>query len=176
MTAWVALLRAVNVSGKNVIPMADMRGLMTDLGIEGAVTHLASGNAMFESDADAGELIALVHGGIADRFGYDVTVIMRSIDQLAALIDSVPWEYPANSSSGVVFLDGAIAETLDFERFEPDLAVVAADGTDVYVDCPTGFGKTKLTVAWIEKQTGLAGTRRNWKTVRALHEKLEALR
>lgn len=173
MTAWVALLRAINVSGKNVIPMADMRELMATLGFENVVTHLASGNVLLRSDQSADELATVIHDGIEDRFGYDVHVLARSQDDLATLIANVPWEYPANSSSGVVFLSGPMSEPLDFARFDPDQAVMA--DIDMYVDCPTGFGKTKMTVAWIEKQTGLAGTRRNWKTVRALHDKLGEL-
>lgn len=173
MTAWVALLRAINVAGKNTIPMADMRALMADLGFADAATHLQSGNVLFESDRPGDELAAAIHDGIADRFGHDVHVIMRSSEDLDYLITSVPWEYPANSSSGIVFLSAPLEAELDFGRFEPDAAVV--DGADIHVDCPTGFGKTKLTVAWIEKQSGLVGTRRNWKTVKALAEKLQAL-
>lgn len=172
MTARLILLRAVNVAGKNVIPMAEMRSLMADLGYPDAATYLQSGNVLVSSDADGAELAAAIHDGIADRFGHDVSVLTRTRDDLGYLITSVPWEYPANSSSGVVFMSDAVDPELDMRRFEPDHAII--DGSDIHVDCPTGFGKTKLTVAWIEKQTGLVGTRRNWKSVKALHERLEA--
>ena len=172
MTTWVALLRAVNVAGKNVIPMAELRALMADLGHADAATHLQSGNVLFASDDDGADLGARISSGIAERFDHDVAVLMRSRDELARLIATTPWAEPADSSSGVVFLSGSIASGLDTDRFAPDRAHV--DGPNVHVDCPGGFGTTKLTVAWLERQTGLVGTRRNWKTVQALHDKLEA--
>lgn len=172
MQAQLVLLRAVNVAGKNVIPMAEMRELMADLGYPDAATYLQSGNVLVSSDTSGPDLAELVRNGIADRFGHDVSVLTRTREDLAYLITSVPWEYPANSSSGIVFMSGAVDPDLDMSRFDPDQAVI--DGSDMHVDCPTGFGKTKLTVAWIEKQTGLVGTRRNWKSVKALHERLEA--
>ncbi len=170
--AQLVLLRAVNVAGKNVIPMAEMRALMADLGYPGAATYLQSGNVLVSAAVDGAELSELVRTGIADRFGHDVQVLTRTRDDLAYLITSVPWEYPANSSSGIVFMSGAVDPDLDTSRFSPDRAVI--DGCDIHVDCPTGFGKTKLSVAWLEKQTDLVGTRRNWKSVKALHERLEA--
>ena len=172
MTAWLVLLRAVNVAGKNVIPMAEMRALMADLGHPDAATCLQSGNVLLASDADGADLEATITAGITERFGHDVSVLTRTRDDLDYLITSVPWEYPANSSSGIVFMSGPVDPDLDFRRFDPDQAII--DGSDIHVDCPTGFGKTKLTVAWIEKQTDLVGTRRNWKSVKALHERLEA--
>ena len=170
--AQLVLLRAVNVAGNNVIPMVEMRALMADLGYPDAATYLQSGNVLVSSDAPGDELAASVRDGIADRFGHDVSVLTRTRDDLAYLITSVPWQYPANSSSGIVFMSGPVDPGLDTTVFAPDEAVI--DGSDIHVDCPTGFGKTKLTVAWIEKQPGLVGTRRNWKSVKALHERLEA--
>lgn len=173
-TVWVALLRAVNVGGRNRIAMAELRDLMADLGFGDTVTHLQSGNVLFAAPSAAGAdaLGAQISGGITDRFGHELHVIMRTADQLASIVANVPWEEPANSSSGVVFMSEPMDGELDMDRFAPDQGVVI--GADVHVDCPTGFAKTKLTVAWIEKETGLAGTRRNWNTVKVLAEKSAA--
>jgi len=173
MNTWLVLLRAVNVGGNNRVPMGDMRNLMADRGFEQVSTHLQSGNVLCRSDRGADDIATTVRAGIADRFGHDIDVMVRSQAEVAAIVQAMPFEFPANSSSGVVFMSGTFDGELDIERFHPDVCVIA--GPDIYVDLPTGFGKTKLTAGWLEKQTDLRGTRRNWKTVKALDEKLTLL-
>lgn len=173
MNHWLVLLRAVNVGGNNRVPMAEMRELMADIGFTDISTHLQSGNVLCGSDQDRDDIGTTVRAGIADWFGHDIDVIVRSRTEVAAIVEAMPFEFPANSSSGVVFMNGAFDGELDIERFHPDVCVVS--GSDIYVDLPTGFGATKLTAGWIEKHTGLRGTRRNWKTVKALNDKLGEL-
>ncbi len=172
MTNWLALLRAVNVGGRNRLPMAELRDLVVELGHTDPATHLQSGNLLFGAPAvcEPQSLADQLRQAIAERFEIEIAVIMRSHQQVADVLEAVPWDSPSDAATGVVFCDAAVNPGLDFARFEPDRAVVI--GSDVHVDCPTGFGKTKLTVAWIEKQAGVAGTRRNLKTVRRLHAML----
>jgi len=172
-SAWVALLRAINVGKHNRIPMAELRALMADLGFPDAATHLQSGNVLFCSDKPGHELQAAIAGAVNDRYGYDTAVIVRNASDLERIVDNVPFADPHDKSSGVVFMSGAPTEAFDAERFAPDQLAVA--GSDIYVDLPSGFGKTKLTVDWIERNCGLLGTRRNWKTVTTLRAQLSEL-
>lgn len=153
--------------------MAELRELMADCGFPNAATHLQSGNVLFGSDKCGHELASLLADAVHDRYGYDITVVMRSAADIARIVANMPFRSADEKSSGVVFMTDTPTHTPDTERFAPDRLVVA--GSDIYVDLPTGFGKTKLTVDWIERHTESLGTRRNWKTVLALHDKLSDL-
>src|SRR5450756_1580655 len=75
MTTFVALLRAVNVSGQNKIPMAELRRALGGLGLTGVETYVQSGNVVFDAQGDdPAEQAAAIHGLIEREFGYDVDV------------------------------------------------------------------------------------------------------
>lgn len=168
MTAYVVLLRAINVGGHNKVPMAELRTMMADLEFGDVTTLLQTGNIVCGSDEAPAALTAIVHAGIADRFGHNIEVMVRTADELSTIVRHFPFDGADPKQSGVVFLDGSPTEPLDASAFAPDQCSVADD--NVYVDCPTSFAKTKLSAAWIEKRTGLSATRRNWNTVLKLAE------
>lgn len=173
MTTYVVLLRAINVGGHNKIPMADLRSLLDDLGFTDVATYIQSGNVVCGSRKKTSSVAKAIKVGIADRFGHDIEVMARTSDELAKIVTDWPYGDADPKASGVVFLSDSYDGELDAATFAPDGCLVA--GTDVYVTCPTRFADTKLTAAWIEKQTGLAGTRRNWATVLKLHAMLGEL-
>lgn len=168
MPTHIALLRAVNVGGRNKVPMAELRQALTDAGFGGLATYVQSGNIVCTSRKGAASVAATISKLIAHQFGHDITVIVRSPDQLAALVAGFPWDDADPKSSGVVFLAGDSHGELDAGKFAPDECT--AVGHDVYVNCPSSFADTKLTGAWVEKASGQAGTRRNWNTVLKLVE------
>jgi uncharacterized protein (DUF1697 family) len=171
LPTYVALLRAVNVGGRRV-SMADLRTLFTDLGAEDVVTYVQSGNVVFGSPKKPGPLTNEVEQRIEKAFGIDVTVLLRTQAQLAKVLDANPFPDAEPKGLHVTFLadtpERKLVAGLDPERGAPDEFRVV--GREVYLHCPNGYGRSKLTNAYFEKQLAVAATTRNWRTVTTLSE------
>jgi len=162
-TTFAVLLRAINVGGHNKISMAELRDLLSELGLDNVSTYIQSGNVVCSSTMRAEELGGAIKAAIAKRFGHDISVLVRTASDIDTIVDDFPYPSANPKASGVVFLAADVPGELDASAFAPDQCHVA--GANVYMACANTFSDSKLTPAWIEKQTGLAGTRRNWATV-----------
>ena len=91
MTEWVALLRGVNVGGIT-IRSAELRALLTELGLDDVRTFLASGNAAFDSDRAAADLKPAIEAALRERFGYDAWIVLVTRDAIAGAIASFPFD------------------------------------------------------------------------------------
>jgi uncharacterized protein (DUF1697 family) len=165
----VALLRGINLGARNRVAMKDLRALIEELGGENVRTYLQSGNVVFGGRALTEAAIAK---GIRESLGVDVKVLVRTKAELAKVVRGNPFAKADLSTLHVTFLDAAPdkarAKKLAEQTFEPDEFEVT--GPEVYLRCPNGYGRSKLSNAFLEKQLGVAGTTRNWKTVTALAE------
>lgn len=166
MTDYIVLLRAINVAGKNKIPMAELREMLHGLGYTDARTYIQSGNIALSTRAGAPSIAKKIHKGIDDTFGYDVDVIVRTIEQLQMAVDGCPYADQDPKRVGVIFLADTFDGELDTSRFTPDECAFAGD--HIYVHCPTTFAESKLTNGWFEKQTGIPSTMRNWNSTNKL--------
>lgn len=104
---YVALLRGINVGGKNLISMADLRQELETAGYSAVRTYIQSGNALFETDSPRAELEASIEALLAERLGCPVRVVVRSRRQLANVVTSAPAGFGADRDthlSDVVFL------------------------------------------------------------------------
>jgi uncharacterized protein (DUF1697 family) len=173
MTSHVALLRAINLGNHNKIPMAELRELLGSLGFLHVSTHLQSGNVVCTSPMVPVDVAGVIHRAIADRYGHDVDVMVRSTAELAEVIAGFPYPGADPKQSGVAFLSEPCTAALDASSFAPDECRVA--GSHVYLHCPSGFGTTKLTHAWIENRSGVRATTRNWNTILKLADLANAL-
>ena len=173
MDVLIVALRAINVGGRNKIPMAELRELLAELEFEDIATYIQSGNVVCSSSRTPDAAAQTIKEGVLERFGHDIEVMTRSADALADIVDGFPYPDADPKSSGVVFFDAPLDGDLDAAKFAPDECAVV--GAEVYVNCPTRFADTKLTVAWMEKQTGRSGTRRNWATVLKLQSMVDEL-
>jgi len=171
---YVALLRGINVGGRKKVSMADLHALVEALDAEDVATHLQSGNVVLRSRETAAELGSAIEAAIDRELGLDVTVVIRTGAQLRKVVAENPL---AGRESDAKKLHVAfLAETpersrvakLDPARAEPDAFHVA--GVEVYLHYPKGYGRSKLTNAWLEQQLGVAATTRNWRTVTNLAE------
>ena len=174
-STWVALLRGINVGGKNRLPMKDLAAMFVDAGCEGVRTYIQSGNVVFRADpAMADEIPALISAAIRREFGYEITVVTRSAQDIEAVVLGNPFvEAGAETDKlQVVFLadapDAERIEALDPDRSPPDEFVVR--GREVYLHCPDGMARSKLTNAWFDSRLSTVSTMRNWKTVSKLLE------
>jgi len=170
---FVALLRGVNVGGRSV-PMGELRELFRGLGHADVTTYIQSGNVLFASPRDdAAALADEIRGAIAAELGHRVTVILRTPSALERVLAHNPFAAQGETNRlYVTFLDGA-----------PDPAMVAGldttaggadafriQGHEVYVWCPTGYGRTVLSNEFFERRLKIAATTRNWRTVTRLAE------
>ena len=104
---YVALLRGVNVGGRNPVPMADLRSAFEAAGFEAVGTYIQSGNVLFESSAPRASLEDQVEGVLEQRFGVPLVVVVRSHTQLRKVVQNAPEGFgtqPATYHSDVVFL------------------------------------------------------------------------
>jgi uncharacterized protein (DUF1697 family) len=186
MASHVALLRGINVGGRNKVPMADLREVVTSLGHTGVSTYIQSGNVLFSTaDTDNAKLAAALESAIEDRFGIWSSVVVLSRDELAQVLAANPYpDEPNPRMVHVVFLDGeppeevlariAAAESTVAAKGSRD--TVQAAGQALFVHTPDGFGTSELAQTLFKiisppaktKKHGLAATARNWATATKL--------
>jgi uncharacterized protein (DUF1697 family) len=169
---YAALLRGINLGSRNKVAMPDLRALFEDLGAEDVTTYVQSGNVVFRSDRGAAELGRAIEREITKRLGLDVTVLLRTRAELAKVRDGNPFAGAEPKALHLTFLakkpQTARVRGLDPKRSPPDEFRVV--GREVYLHCPNGYGRSKLSNAYFEKQLGVAATTRNWNTVTKLAE------
>jgi uncharacterized protein (DUF1697 family) len=173
MTRHIALLRGINVGGHKKVPMADLRKALEAAGFEDVKTYVQSGNvALSAAEKSPGKVGRAVERAIEAAFGFDVAVVVRSREEIAALVDEDPLGDVATNPTYriVVFL----AEKLDRKRladvdpkaFAPE--AFALRDYEIVMWAPDGQRDSKLVKALSEKRTGVVGTARNWRTVEKL--------
>lgn len=172
---YVSLLRGINVSGRNRIPLADLRALYEAQGHHDVSTYVQSGNVVSTTSTRSAAAVArAIERAIADDLGLDVAVLVRTPADLARVLAGNPFVSRSADATKhhVTFLAGPATLTkvdaLDGDAFSPDRFAVR--GHEVYVSCPGGYGRTKINNAWFERKLGVAATTRNWKTVTQLAE------
>jgi uncharacterized protein (DUF1697 family) len=171
--AWVALLRGVNVGGKNRVAMKALAGFFEAAGCEQVRTVGASGNVLFRATAALARAApGLVEARIYKECGFRAPVVLRSGEELAAVRAGNPFlaEGVDETLLHVVFLAEAPAAGVGLEeaRSPGDRAVVR--GREVFLVLPRGVSGTKWTSAYVDKALGTVGTWRNWRTVGKLGE------
>lgn len=172
MPTHVALLRAINVGGKNRVPMSDLVRMFEAAGARAVRTYIQSGNVVFEAAASAAPRIAtVVREAIASELGHHVPLVLRTAAELHEAATKNPLFAAGDEERLYV---GFLAEAptkaavaaLDPARSPPDRFVVR--GREVYLHLPNGAGKTKITVDWLDAKLGTVTTVRNWRTVTTL--------
>jgi uncharacterized protein (DUF1697 family) len=171
----IALLRGINVGGKHRLPMKDLAGIFREAGCTDVRTFIQSGNVVFRvEDGLAQRVASRVADTISGRFGFDAPVVTRTAAELEVVAGHNPFlEDGADPKRlHVVFLadqpgEAQIAE-LDPDRSPPDEFVVR--GREIYLHCPNGAGRSKLTAPYFDKTLETVSTQRNWRTVGKLLE------
>ena len=166
----VALLRAVNVAGTGTLPMADLRALITSLGYSNVETYIQSGNVVFDARA-IHEVSKGIEAALKKKLGLDTRVMVRSADELAPCAERHAFAGRAEGSRlHVCFLAEAPTKVaiakLDPNRSPGDEFVVR--GRELHILTPNGAGRSKLTMSYLERTLGTAGTTRNLNTVTKL--------
>jgi len=168
MTAFVALLRGINVGGKNILPMKEFRELLTKLGCENVATYIQSGNAVFEYLGNSAELPELISIAIESGFGFRPSVMVLTADEFDAVATARPFSAEISEPKflHVWFLQesAARADTAKMKEIGSADEKYLLTDTAVYLYAPNGIGRSKLA-GGMEKCLGVPATARNWRTV-----------
>ena len=182
MKTHIALLRAINVAGRNKVAMTDLRSVFAVLGYDNVRTVLQTGNVIFRSESAASaRLERQIEQALADRLGLTTDIILRSAAEWETLIAENPFpDFARDDPSHLLAmpLKGLpAAGTLGALRAAiKGRETVELIGRDLYILYPDGIGRSKLTNALIDRTLGTRGTGRNWRTVLRIFENLRESR
>jgi uncharacterized protein (DUF1697 family) len=172
-TSYVALLRGINVGGKNKVPMATLRELLARIGATDARTHLQSGNAVFtHEEEDPLRLAAELQRAIAEELGLTISCLVRSGTDLRRAVEANP--FPMEGIDGsrflVVFLSGPPPldrlATIDPAAYAPD--AFRPGEREIYAHFPDSIRDSRLAALFTDRWLGMTATARNWNTVTKL--------
>jgi len=178
MPRYLALLRGINVGGRNKVAMADLRQIAADLGYTDVSTYIQSGNLLFTATGnDAAGLATALERRIAERLGVRPVVVVLSEAELARVIADNPFPDEPNprlvhavfrnddhSASGLAAI-AAAAKTAQASGSRDEAVIV---GRTLFLHTPDGFGRSQLAAQLVSSAAQAAGTARNWATVTRL--------
>lgn len=171
---YIALLRGINVSGQKIIKIDELRKLFETLGFGNVKTYIQSGNIIFNYQIDSPEkIIKSVEKKIKEVFSFDVTVIIRTNDELRKIIHSNPYLKTKPVEKLYVAFLSETSSNDNIEKLLPYKSKTeefSLTGKEMYLYYPDGSGRSKLTNNIIESKLGVKATTRNWNTTTKLFE------
>jgi uncharacterized protein (DUF1697 family) len=171
MTTFIALLRAINLGAHNRIAMADLKKMLERVGYGDAKTLLVSGNVVFSCDRQSCvQIEAALEAASTKHLGVTTDYFVRSAKEWQASIDANPFPKEAKADPARMVMmclrdAPSPAQVKALQAAIKGREVVKAVGKQAYFLYPDGQGRSKLTIAVIEKALGTRGTARNWNTV-----------
>lgn len=176
---YVALLRGINVGGKNKLPMPDLAAIFTEAGCTDVRTYIQSGNVVFSVVPKSAKGVPnFVSRRITDRFGYRVPVVLRSADEFRQVATSNPFlKSDADVDSLHVGFLADLPAPRDVAALDPNRSLgdsFKVRDREVYLHLPNGMAKSRLTNAYFDSKLTTTSTFRNWRTVLRLLEMTQA--
>ena len=172
MQSHIAILRGINVSGHNKLPMAALKTVFGGLGFNNIVTYIQSGNVVFNTNHinDETAIANAIEAAIKNAFNFTVPVIIRSRQAMESLIAKNPFIGQAGIDVEKLHITFLASEPalVDLEKigqynYPPDKFSIVQK--EVYLYCPGGYGNTKLSNTFFENKLRVTASTRNWKTV-----------
>lgn len=163
MTVFVALLRAVNVGGTGKLPMADLVALAESAGFRRVRTYIASGNLLFESALSEREVKATLERSLAAYAGKHVGVVVRTGEEMAAVLAGNPFPEHAPNRTVAIFLDEPPPADTLAHVVAPAGEEVRLGAREIYVHYGESMARSKLRIPAARE-----GTARNINTVTRL--------
>jgi uncharacterized protein (DUF1697 family) len=171
MKTFISMLRGINVGGNKKISMAELKKVYEDLGLKYVQTFIQSGNVLFKFQGlDIDKLRDNIEKGISFKFGFDVKVLIRTTEELQNTIKKMPFKKEDTERVYITFLSDKPAAVPEEEinKYKNDSEKYFISGKEIYILCPTGYGKTKLSNNFFEKKLKVSATTRNWNSVNKL--------
>jgi uncharacterized protein (DUF1697 family) len=177
MTTYISILRGINVSGQKLIRMTDLVKLYEGLGLSNIITYIQSGNVIFKTaiNSTVKELSLNIEEAIQQKYGFNVPVLIRTLEEMQAVIGSNPFlKGPGHVPEKfyITFLEEkpqlADIDKINHFDFLPDKFIIIE--REVYLECSAGYGTTRLSNTYFENKLKVKATTRNWNTVNKLVE------
>jgi uncharacterized protein (DUF1697 family) len=172
MTAYISLLRGINLGAHKQIKMPALKALYETLGLTKVQTYIQSGNVVFESDESAETLAPKIQAAVEKEYGFLAETIVISRKELKAIIEANPF-----SDREAQFVHYTVLEAAPKPEVLEKLGEVQAEndeyriiGRTIYLYCPNGYGRTKLNNNFWERKLKLVATTRNSKSMMKLLE------
>ena len=175
MPIYIAMLRGINVGGHKIVSMERLRELFAGLGFGPVRTYVQSGNVIFKAGRNPAAMSKKIEAAMERDFGFSVSLVLRTSEEMRQVLQSNPFlrqEDVDITKLHVTFLSGAptqsALEKVNGLSSGPDK--FSCSGEEVYLYCPGGYGRTKLSTNALERALALRATTRNWKTVNQLYQ------
>lgn len=175
MDTFIVLLRGINVSGRNKIPMRELCSLCTELGWQDVQSYIQSGNLVLKADATPAALETELESAIERRFSLSISIIVRKASVWPDYVQGNPYPDESKREPNLVMLalskappkPDAVAKLQ--ERAVNSERIVQV-GDALWIHYAAGVAKSKLSPALFDRLVGSPVTARNWRTVLKLQE------
>ena len=144
MTTFIALLRAINVSGTGMLPMKQLTEMCIELGFGNPRTYIQSGNVVFTSKLTEKAAQARLEQALLTRMGKKIDVFIRTAAELRAVLDANPFREQPPAKVAVFFLSDPVAKNWSDDVIAPGGDQVQIGRREIYVYYPNGMGRSKL--------------------------------
>ena len=178
MNIWIALLRGINVGGKNVLKMKDLVAVLEQAGCSDVNTYVQSGNAVFRSaESSAMAMGGRIEDALRENRGVEARALVLGAEELTDAMDSNPYPQAEDEPSKLhLFFLSEPPQSPDIESIntlKADSELFVLTDKVFYLHAPDGIGRSKLA-ARVEKLLGVNATARNWRTVSKVGEMAQA--
>jgi uncharacterized protein (DUF1697 family) len=171
MTTYISLLRGINVSGQKKVKMAELKSLYESIGLQNVITYIQSGNVIFRSNKNSEILKVLLEQAIEKHFSFQVPITIITKDDFLMINKQLPFSDIDLELDGtkvlITFLSISpkteLADKL-ITYVKPPEKLIIRDKV-IFLHCPDGYGKSKLSNNFIESKLKVVATTRNLKTL-----------
>jgi uncharacterized protein (DUF1697 family) len=167
MRTYIVLLRGINVGGHKKVPMKVLRDVLTTSGLMQVQTYIQSGNVIFKSSEKANTLEEIIKKSIQDYFGFEVSVIVKTHDELQTILKDCPFSNDQKENSFFVVLNKIPDTTLvkEAQQISYENEEIVIINSAIYFYCAAGYARTKFNMNTFERKLKVIGTSRNYKTM-----------
>ncbi len=180
MTKYLAFLRGINVGGKKLIKMDELREMMTSTGLINVKTYIQSGNVSFETeDIGINSIRQKIEGELQEQLGYKVDVLVRTYKELENIVKTDPFghlDVQGNIKLYISFLEKVPKFRVELPLINPKegLEIIKIEKQEVYILSREVNGRFGFPNNYIEKELNLLATTRNWTTIFKIVRQIEA--
>lgn len=166
MPAFASLLRGINVSGHKKIPMAELKALYEESGFTNVKTYIQSGNVVFQTHHENPEEIRkLIESKIEARFGFDVTVFIRTSEELQRVLQGNPFETVDDVYVTFLAEEPSPEKWASLKALDLGTERLELRDKEIFLQFPDGYGKAKMSNPFVESKLKVRATTRNWRTI-----------
>lgn len=172
---YIALLRGINVGGNNMIKMETLRAVFESLGFENVKSYINSGNLAFDTaNTDDGKLAKKIHDAIQAEFGFDISVMVRTIAEIEEVVAWNPFagQFESHKDVHIFFLNKNLTASQEdyLQEQASENEQFAILGRHIACLLKIRITDSAVGKGFIDKKLKVAATGRNWRTIKSIAE------